>query len=300
MPVEPQRTQIAQHDGWFDGDGGLRLYYRSWTAAGRPRASVIIVHGFGEHSGAYGNLVQRLAPAGYAVYGFDLRGHGRSPSRRGFIRSWDEYRGDVGAFVRFVEGQNPGVPLFLLGHSMGGIIVLDYALRTPGGLAGVIAIGPAIGSITVSPALVFLARVLSRIWPSFSRHMGLDGVAISRDPQVVEAYRADPLVHDVATARLGAEMARTVEWVQMHAANLQVPLLIQHGSADRIALPDGSRRFVAAVTAPDTEMIEYPDAFHQIHNDICREAVTADLLSWLERHRGPRETVSPHARQGSA
>jgi alpha-beta hydrolase superfamily lysophospholipase len=104
----------------------------------------------------------------------------------------------------------------------------------------------------------------------------------------------------VATARLGAEMARTVEWVQMHAANLQVPLLIQHGSADRIALPDGSRRFVAAVTTPDTEMIEYPDAFHQIHNDICREAVTADLLSWLERHRGPRVTVSPHASQGSA
>lgn len=277
--------RVAHHQGRFVGYGGLSLYYQSWMIDGAPaRGALAIVHGLGEHCGAYANVVRRLAPAGFALYGFDLRGHGRSPGQRGAIRSWDEYRQDLRAFVGFVQQQEPGVPIFLLGHSLGGAIVLDYALRHPQGVRGAAAIGPAIGQVGISPVLMALARAVSLVWPTFSLPTGLDVAAISRDPRVVAAYRADPLVHGVGTARLAAETQRAVAWVHAHAAELRVPLLIQHGSADRIALPDGNRRFVAGVTGPDKELLEYAGAFHQVHNDICHETATADLLAWLERH----------------
>ncbi len=278
-------VEFENRQGTFTGYGGLELFQQSWTPDGRSaRGAVAIVHGIGEHSGAYATVVESLVPAGFAVYGFDLRGHGRSPGQRAFINSWDDYRQDVRAFLQFVDGQQPGQPRFLLGHSMGGIIVLDYALRYPDDLHGVIAIGPAIGELGLSPVLMALARLMSRVWPSFSMRTGLDGTAISRDPDVVDLYRADPLVHDRGTARLATESVRTVAWIQEHAAELRVPLLIQHGEADSIARPDGSQRFVTNVTEPDKTYIEYPGAFHQVHNDLCHQQVTSDLLNWLEQH----------------
>lgn len=287
--------QIDVRQGWFGGNGGLNLYYQAWSARRTPlRGVVVIVHGVGEHCGAYRHVVEQLAPAGFALYGFDLRGHGRSPGRRGHINSWDDFRQDLRAFLRLVAEQRPGLPRFLLGHSLGGVIVLDYALRYPEGLSGVVAIGPAIGEIGISPALMRLARLVARVWPTFSLRTGLDASALSRDPGVVAAYRADPLVHGVGSARLGAELERAVAWVQAHAAELRVPLLIQHGEADRLARPDGSRRFVASVTAPDKELHEYPGAFHQVHNDLCHAAATAELLAWLERHL-PGATPSSNA-----
>jgi alpha-beta hydrolase superfamily lysophospholipase len=287
--MEASMSAITNHEGRFAAHGGPELYYQSWTPQEAPtRGVVVIVHGVGEHSSAYRNVVERLAPAGFTLYGFDLRGHGRSPGQRAFINSWDDYRQDLRAFMRFVQAQQPSQPLFLLGHSMGGIIVLDYTLRYPEDLRGVIAIAPAIGQIGISPVLMTIARFLSRVRPTFSMKSGLDAAAISRDPQVVAAYKADPLVHDVGTARLAAEVERTVAWIQAHAADLRVPLLIQHGQADRIAQPDGSRRFIDNVTEPDKELHEYPGAFHQVHNDLGHEAAIADLLAWLERHLAPR------------
>ncbi len=279
-------VEIVNRQGTFTGHGGLGLFEQSWTPpdSAAVRGAVTIVHGLGEHSGAYPNVVETLVPAGFAVHGFDLRGHGRSPGRRAFINSWDDYRQDVRAFLHLVAEREPGQPRFLVGHSMGGIIVLDYVLRYPDDLSGVVAIGPAIGELGFSPILMAIARLLSRVWPSFSTGTGLDATAISRDPEVVDRYRADPLVHDRGTARLATESARTVAWIQAHAADLRVPLLIQHGEADRIARPDGSRRFVANVIEPDTTYIEYPGAYHQVHNDVCHQQVMADLLNWLIQH----------------
>ncbi len=278
-------SQIELREGTFQGHDGLELYDQCWFGAGTPlRGVVVIVHGLGEHSGEYERVVERLVPAGFAISGFDLRGHGRSPGKRAFIRSWDDYRQDVRAFLNVVTEEQPGQPCFLLGHSLGGIIVLDYALRAPDGLQGVMALAPAIGDLGISPAKRALARVISRVWPSFSLSTGLDASAISRDPEVIADYRSDPLVHDRGTARLAVETERTVDFIQTHATDLRVPLLIQHGDADRIAGIDGSRRFVANVTERDKTLIEYPGAFHQVHNDLGHETVTADLLAWLERH----------------
>ncbi len=289
-------NRIINDDGTFSANGGLDLYYQRWIAPDAAvRGAVMIVHGIGEHSSAYGNVVDRLAPAGFPIYGFDLRGHGRSPGKHGFIRNWEDYREDVHAFEHIVAEQQTGRPLFLLGHSLGGVIVLDYALRYPESLAGVIAIGPAIGEIGLSPALMALARIVSRVWPSFSLSTGLDVTAISRDPQVLNDYRNDPLVHDRGTARLGAETERTVDWIQQHAADLHVPLLIQHGEDDRIARSTGSRRFMSNVTMGDKTLIEYPRAFHQVHNDVGHEQVTADLLDWLGQHVDEEKGLEPMA-----
>lgn len=275
---------MERREGTFAGAGGLELYYQCWRPEGRPRAALAIVHGFGEHSGRYMNVVNHLVPRGYAVYGFDHRGHGRSPGQRGYIGAWEEFREDVRAFLNMVGREEPGCPLFLMGHSLGGLIVLEYALHDPQGLAGVIASGPALASVGVSPVLMVLARLLSRLWGRFTMDTRLDATAISRNPTVVRAYQEDPLVHSVGTARLGAEMNTAMAWTQAHAADLRLPLLILHGGADRLAPPEGSRAFFEKVVFPDKERYEYEGGYHEPHNDTIYSQVLSDLEGWLEKH----------------
>jgi acylglycerol lipase len=279
-------SPAAREEGRFRASGGLELFWVRWPSSvdsdRHTRGSVVLVHGLGEHCDAYPRVLNRLLPAGFTIYAFDLRGHGRSPGKRGHIASWDDYRQDLRAFVSFVQGRAPGPRLFLLGHSLGGVIALDYAMRYPEGLRGVVVISPALGEVGISPAKRALARVLSRLWPTFSLATGLDTTALSREPKVVAAYERDPLVHDRGTARLGSELMTTVKELHARAADLRVPLLIQHGDADRIAKIDGSREFVASAGVPDKELRIYPGGYHQLHNDLCADEVTADLVNWLE------------------
>jgi acylglycerol lipase len=278
----------TRQEGRFSAAGGLQLFWVCWPSVleteRHTRGTVVLVHGLGEHCGAYARVLSRLLPAGLTVYGFDLRGHGHSPGRRGYIASWDDYRQDLRAFIHFVQGRISRAPLFLLGHSLGGIIVLDYAVRYPDGLRGVVAISPALGEVGISRTKRVLGQVLTRVWPTFSLATGLDTTAISREPEVVSAYQRDPLVHDRGTARLATEVMTTVRALHARAADLRVPLLIQHGDADRVAQIDGSRRFVSSAGVADKDLHVYPGGYHQLHNDLCAEEVTADLLRWLETH----------------
>lgn len=276
---------MEQREGTFRGAGALELFYQRWRPAGEPRAALAIVHGFGEHSGRYMNVVNHLVPRGYAVYGFDLRGHGRSPGQRGYINTWAEYREDTQSFLRLVAEQEPNRPLFLMGHSMGGLIVLEYVLHHPEGLKGVIASAPVLGQAGVSPILFFLSRVLSRVYPRFSLSTGLDATTISRDPAVVKAYQIDPLVHSLATPRLGTEITAAQEWTLAHAGDLRVPFLLFFGTADRLVPPDNTRQFYNRVTFSNKHKIEYEGAYHETHNDIIYPQVMADLERWLEAHR---------------
>ena len=152
-------------EGKFAGADSTDLYYQCWKPIDGPRAVLAIVHGFGEHSGRYPNVVGHLVPRGYAVYGFDHRGHGRSPGKRGHINTWSEYRDDVRAFLQLIKQHELTRQVFLLGHSLGGLIVLEYVLRYPDGLKGVIASGPLLARARVSPVLAVLAKVLSRVAP---------------------------------------------------------------------------------------------------------------------------------------
>ena len=275
---------MRQEEGTFAGRGGLELFYQRWLPEGEHEAVLAIVHGFGEHSGRYGNVVNWFVPKGYAAYGFDLRGHGRSPGPRGYINEWAEYRADVRLFLELVHAQEPERPVFLLGHSMGGLIVLEYALHYPEGLSGVIVSGPVLAQAGVSPLLMLLSRLLSRISPRLALNTKLDAAAISRDQVVVEAYVNDPLVHSLGTPRLGTELTRAVEWTQAHAAEFRVPCLILHGSADRLAPPDGSRTFYEKMTLADRDRQVYEGYFHEVYNDLGKEKPLAAVEAWVERH----------------
>jgi alpha-beta hydrolase superfamily lysophospholipase len=271
-------------EGKFTGAKSTELFYQRWQPAGAPRAAIAIVHGFGEHSGRYPNVVNHFAPRGYAVYGFDHRGHGRSPGKRGHINAWSEFRDDVRAFLRLVAAQEPHRPLFLLGHSLGGLIALEYVLHYPEGLRGVIASSPLLAQPGVSPALLAIAKILSRVAPGVTINTGLDASLISRDPAVVEAYRKDPLVHGVATPRFGTEMTAAQNWTNAHAADLKLPLLLIVGGEDKLSPPEGGRRFFDAVTFTDKQKLDYAGAYHETHNDIIASQVMADMERWLEAH----------------
>lgn len=274
-----------QHDeGKFKGFGGIELYYQRWRPDGTPRAVVAIVHGLGEHCGRYMNVVNCLVPHGFTVYGFDLRGHGRSPGQRGQINAFSEFREDVRSYLRFVTNQERGRPLFLYGHSLGGLIVLNYVEYYPEGLKGVIASGPAVGKLGISPLLFALARVLSVVAPKLSMKNGLDVTAISRDPNVVKAYTSDPLVHPLGTPRLATEMAAAGQYANEHAGDIKLPLLIVQGGADRICVPEGSRAFIEKVSSDDKQRIEYPGTYHEPHNDLDSDKVIGDIERWIVAH----------------
>jgi alpha-beta hydrolase superfamily lysophospholipase len=275
---------VQHSEGTFTGAGGVMLYYQRWLPDGMPRAAVAVVHGFGEHSGRYTNVVNQLTPAGYAVYAMDLRGHGRSPGQRGYINAWAEYRDDVGAFLRLVSQEQPMLPLFLMGHSLGGVIALEYAEHHPEGLRGVVASGPLLGQPGVSPILLALAQILSRIWPRFSLTTGVDASALSRDLAVAVAYRADPLVHDRGTARLGTELSAAQARTLAGASAFKPPLLIIHGGADRLSPPEASRIFFERAPGPDKERHEIPGGYHEPHNDTSRAQALDILRRWLDRH----------------
>jgi alpha-beta hydrolase superfamily lysophospholipase len=176
--------------------------------------------------------------------------------------------------------------VFLLGNSLGGLVVLDYALHHPDDLAGVIAAAPPLGELGVPAALMALGRIMSRIAPRFSLNLGMDLGGLARDPAVVDAVLADPLFHRRGTARLSTEVTAAIERVHAMAGNLAVPLLLLHGSDDRMVLPQGTRTFFAKVHYPDRELREYPGAYHGLFADLNFGEVLRDLDQWIERHVG--------------
>ncbi|MBF2063011.1 MAG: alpha/beta hydrolase [Calothrix sp. C42_A2020_038] len=278
---------ICKLEGFIPSTDGTQLYYQTWHPESHVRGILAIIHGLGGHSGIYGNIVEYLIPKNYAVYGVDLRGNGKSPGQRAYINSWNEYREDVGSFVQFVADQNFGVPLFLMGHSLGGLTVLDYVLRFPRPkpkLNGLINLTPALGESGISPVKILIGRMLSRVYPRFSMDTGIDFRLACRDEQAIARRIQDKLRHSLGTARLSTEFSRTLTWVQAHASELNVPFLMMLAGNDKVTFPEGSRNFFEKITFADKELYEYPESYHEIHDDIGYQEVLKDLEAWLNRH----------------
>ncbi len=274
---------MSHAQGTFAGTGGFALFYQRWRPDGTPRTAVAIVHGIGEHCGRYANVVTGLVPRGHAVYGFDQRGHGRSPGRRGHVDSWREYRQDLHAFVRFIVAQESRRPLFLFAHSMGALVALDYLPTGQEALAGAIISGAPIAPVGMAkPVLVAAARALSRVWPTFVLRSPLSADALSRDPEIVQAYRSDPLVHGAATARWGVEALEVVRRVRADPAQITLPILFIHGGADRLNAAEGVRRYFEQLGSSDKTLRIYQGTFHEPHNDLDHEQVVEDITAWLE------------------
>lgn len=265
---------------------GLSLYAWTRQLAGTPKGVIAHVHGMGEHSRRYDHLTAYWEDRGYASAGFDLRGHGRSEGQRGHTPSYEFLMEDIAIFLGQVAAAWPGLPVTLYGHSMGGNLVLNYVIRRQPVLAGVIASGPYLRLAFEPPAWkVRSAMWLKWIVPTLSQRTGLDVQALSRDPAVIARYQADPLVHDRITVMFFSEVHSAGESIIDRAAELQIPALVMHGSADRLTSPAGSVDFVAESSGKASLKV-WEGFYHELHNEPGWQAVAAFSLGWIENPRG--------------
>ncbi|HYP03344.1 MAG TPA: alpha/beta hydrolase [Cyanobium sp.] len=248
---------------------------------------VVVVHGIGGHGGQFDGVAAHLVPRGYDVYAPDLPGHGRSPGPRGWIPTWEAFRGSVAALLDHIEpAGSTSQPPVLVGHSLGGTVAVDLALHEPARVRGVILSNPATGAEGVAPWRLLVARSLSGLWPRFALETGIPMDALSRDPQALARLAADPLRHGRCTARLGTEFLTAAERIRRQAGQLTTPLLVLQSSADTITPPEAARSFFQAVGATDKIWRFYPESYHELFDDLDREQVLADIVAWLEAHGG--------------
>ncbi|MBM3122572.1 MAG: alpha/beta hydrolase [Chloroflexi bacterium] len=262
---------------------GLTLIGRQWTPA-TARGVVALVHGFGEHVGRYSHVAAALNQAGYAMLGYDLRGHGRSGGQRGFTPSYDAFLDDIDLLLGEARTRFPGKPLFLYGHSLGGNLVLFYTLRRKPQLAGVVASAPQLRLAFKPPAWkTTMGRLMFNVWPGFSMPSGLEQAALSRDPEVVRAYAADPLVHDRVSARLGIGLIDVGNWLLEQASEFSLPLLVYSGSADRLTSPGACGEFAGKVRGDCTLKI-WDGLYHETHNEPEKADVLGLMVRWIQDH----------------
>ena len=259
---------------------GVEIYRQQWFPDDEPRAVVCLVHGLGEHSSRYGHLAKRFTDQGFAVFAMDLRGHGKSAGTRGDLRVTQAVE-DVDELLGQATAQFPGLPVFIYGHSLGGLITMTYTVQRRPEIAGQVASAPALDSELRDQRVKFaLANLLGGVAPGIILPTGLDADGVSRDPEVVAAYKADPLVHDKGSTGLAKQTFAAMDAMMAQSA-FPVPLLIIHGTADRLTVPEASKTFVNNVTG-DVTLIEYDGMFHEPHNEPEQQEVFEDVHAWME------------------
>ena len=273
-------TTRSEHD--FDGIGGVRIVYDVWTPDAPPRAVVVLSHGLGEHARRYDHVARCFGDAGLVTYALDHRGHGRSGGKRVLVRDISEYTGDFDTLVRIATREHLGLACVVLGHSMGGAIVFAYGVERPDNYDLMVLSGPAVAAQDqLSPLLVLAAKVLGVLVPGLPVQE-LDVDAISRDPAVVAAYKDDPLVyHGKVPAGIGRALVQVGATMPQRAPALTAPLLVVHGSEDRLIPVAGSRRLVECAGSADVELKVYPGLYHEVFNEPERDQVLGDVVSWI-------------------
>ncbi len=264
-----------------------QITWQAWLPDSAARAVVVLAHGYGEHSGRYEHVGEMLTGAGYALYALDHRGHGRSGGGRGQIPSYDCLLDDYGTLIGMAREMHPDVPLFIYGHSMGGNIALTYAVERPDRLAGVMVTGPLLRFTDSAPAWkISMAKILGRVAPTITLSGNVETSSICRDPSVVDAYESDPLVHDQMSARLGKELIEHGEYLLAHADKLTIPALLMHGAADQLTSPAATKQFAGRASNCDVTYIEYPELYHELHNEPEQDEILAEMVSWLDARVG--------------
>jgi acylglycerol lipase len=269
----------VQQEEMFEGAGAVQLFARSWRPTGMTRGVFVIVHGFRAHSGQYLAVAEELVQNGLAVYAMDLRGHGKSDGERYWVDSFDDYVADLERFMAIVRAREPGTPLFLFGHSVGGVVASLYAARHQQELAGLISEDFAFELPPPEFALAII-KGLSHVVPH-AHVLNLPDAAFSRDPAVVESMRTDPLiVHTPGPSQTLAAMVRADVELKQRIPDLSLPVLIIHGTADTAVKPHGSLRFFDDVGSDKTLKL-YDGFYHDPLHDLGKERVMADLVAWV-------------------
>lgn len=267
----------------FDGVGGVRIVYDVWTPEADPTGVVILSHGYAEHARRYDHVAQRFGEGGLITYALDHRGHGRSGGKRVYLKDISEYTGDFGHLVGIATAAHPELKRVVLGHSMGGGIVFAYGVDHPDDYAAMVLSGPAVyAQDRVSSLMITVAKVVGSLLPGLPVE-NLPVAAVSRDPEVVAAYEADPLVHH---GKLPAGIAKALlgvgETMPQRAAALTAPLLVVHGGQDKLIPLEGSRRLMESVGPIDAHLKIYPELYHEVFNEPERDVVLDDVASWME------------------
>jgi alpha-beta hydrolase superfamily lysophospholipase len=262
---------------------GLELRVRADDPASPPRARIVLIHGIGDQVDGvpYATAAAALSGRGLSVRRLELRGHGRSGGKRVYVNAWADFRDDVGRFVDLVTAEQPALPVFLAGISMGGLIVTNYAAYRPDGIRGVVALAPALGDTGGSRLLLALLPVLSRVVPSLPINPKLDLGRLTRDPDLQRAYVGDPLYQRRVTPRIAEELLGAISDTRDRAPEFRVPLLVLHGTADTFTSPAGSRQFFERAGVVDKTYRTYDGAYHNLFVETNREEIYDDIAAWV-------------------
>jgi alpha-beta hydrolase superfamily lysophospholipase len=266
----------------FEGAGSVAIFFRAWRPAGGARAVVVICHGVNSHGGQYLWAAEQLVAAGYAVYAIDLRGRGKSGGERFYVDHVSDYVDDLAALIRLAKAREPGLPVFLLGHSAGGVVSCTYALDRQAELAGLICESFAF-RVPAPGAVLALIKGLSRIAPRLPV-LKLKNKDFSRDPRAVEALERDPLTaNEVQPARTVAALVRADERLEREFHRITLPVFILHGTVDKATVPSGSKLFYERAGSNDKTLKMYEGHFHDLLNDLGKDEVMSDILGWIDQ-----------------
>ncbi len=278
----------------FKGARGAQIHYKMWLPDWDPRALIIVVHGAAEHSGRYRRFAEHFLQYGYATAALDHVGHGHSEGQRGHVDRFSDYIESLDHFVQLLRQEYPGLPLVLLGHSMGGLISTCYLLQNQQDFVGCVLSGPAIKTDLEPP---WWQRLLIQFFAAVAPRMGvlqLDANGVSRDPLEVQEYLDDPLVYGgKLSARKVSELFAAMQWVQEEAANIELPMLLMHGEADTLTAPSGSQYLYDHISSTDKTLKLYPGLYHEIFNEPERMQVFNDLQAWLDARLDRRGMSTP-------
>lgn len=275
---------------FFLSSDGLKIMTEHWLPDS-PKALVVVVHGYGEHSGRYRHVVKALTDAGYGVFTLDHRGHGKSDGLRAHFDSFDQPIHDLDVYVENIRARHRDMPVYMLGHSMGALMTLAYALRFPGNLNGIIvSAAPVNADANVSRAVVAAGNVLTNVIPKVPLLKLVPLETLSRDPNVIRAFQDDPLTYKGnMRVRLGTELNNTAKWVRERLGELKMPVLVLYGEADQLVNPSGSRLVYDKAASKDKQIKSYHNLRHEIMNEPERDTVLRDIITWLDRHAAPQK-----------
>jgi len=276
--------KLQEKTGSFKSHDGQKIFYREYRAV-NERARLVIAHGLAEHSGRYGNVIDRLFPDDISIWAMDHRGHGRSDGSRGHITSFDDYLNDLKKMVEIANaGIGENTKCFLLGHSMGGLISLMFAFQHHDMIDGVIVSSPGLGvKVKVPGFKVFMGKVMSSLWPGLSLGNELDSSKISRDKEVVNKYDNDPLRHGKVSARWFTEFLKAMEKAHRLAPSMKIPILMQIAGDDHLVDAAASKSFYEKLGVKDKTLYVYDGLYHEIYNELesDRKKVLDDLENWI-------------------
>ena len=279
------------NESTFEGVGGLKIFTRSWQAATPPRGVVVIVHGFNSHSGQYLWAAEQFASNGLAVYALDLRGRGRSEGERYYVEKMEDYTDDVQTLVSEAKSENPGLPIFLLGHSAGGVISCNYVLDHSSEVDGFICESFAY-ELPVPDLLLSFIKGLSYITPH-THVFSLHNKDFSRDPSVVESMNDDILIKgESQPAQTGRVLINGAQRLTAEFSQITLPVLILHGTEDKATSPTGSREFYEKAGSQDKTLKLYEGHFHDLLNDVDKEIVMADIQNWIDERIPAQQEAS--------